>query len=77
MEQDIDDIVKAVIPSLDKILTRYFEDSQPVDRVVFEKKGNSFDLLYGMRRDGFPLIPEEPTVMTIEDPTNKSNGTLD
>lgn len=70
-ETDIDELFHDIIPSLDKIVTLYFEGSQPIARLVFEKKESSFQLLYGVRRDGFPLIPVKPVIMEKGNQTNQ------
>lgn len=68
-ESDIDEIIKVIIPSLDSIVARYIDDALPLARLIFEKQGKTVRLLYGVRRDGFPLTPAEPTVLKIENPT--------
>ena len=62
---DIDDVYNDIIPKLDNILVPYFEGMKPLAELVFQKNESSLQMLYGVRRDGFPVKPVNPTILLL------------
>lgn len=59
MYEDIDAFFESGIRQLDPLVSQYFDSKAELRRMTAEYKNNELKLMFGVRKDGVPMFPNE------------------